>query len=46
MRLQKEVKRMEDERIHLREYIHCHEQNVTRNVSIKGTFGKTFRKKD
>lgn len=46
MRVQKEVKRMEDERIHLREYIRCHEQNVTRNVSIKGTFGKTFRKKD
>lgn len=25
---------------HLREYIHGHEQNVTRNVSIKGTFDK------
>lgn len=25
---------------HVREYIHCHEQNVTRNVSIKGTFDK------
>lgn len=22
---------------HLREYIHCHERNDTRNVSIKGT---------